>query len=385
MPPPPHPHPLTSTASSTGLFPSGVTLPYTSVLDTHPPASIPPMPVYRVMEEDGTIRKGAADPAVDRDTALKVYSTMMRLQVMDTVFYEAQRQGRISFYMTSWGEEGVHIGTAMALRDSDEVFAQYREAGVLMWRGFTLQNFADQLFSNRDDLGKGRQMPVHYGSARLHFQTISSPLATQIPQATGAGYACKLEGVGRVAVCYFGEGAASEGDFHAGLNFAATLEAPVVFVCRNNGYAISTPTHEQYRGDGIAARGVGYGMHTMRVDGNDVWAVRDAMTAARAIAVGDGVGGRPQPVLIEAMTYREGHHSTSDDSTKYRTGEEIKHWREERNPVRRLRRYLELRGWWDGEKEDALQGGERRAVLAAMAAAEKKPKCDVKVRGRVSG
>ena len=302
------------------------------------------------------------------------------------VFYEAQRQGRISFYMTNWGEEAVHIGTAMELRPDDEVFAQYREAGVLMWRGFTLLNFADQLFSNKDDLGKGRAMPVHYGSARLHFQTISSPLATQIPHAAGAAYGCKLEGKGRVVACYFGEGAASEGDFHGALNMAATLGCPVVFVCRNNGYAISTPVTEQYRGDGIAARGIGYGMHTIRVDGNDVWAVREAMRTARGIAAGDGTGaplgspGAPQPVLIEAMTYREGHHSTSDDSTRYRTGEEIKHWREERNPVHRMRKYLERRGWWDADKEHALQGGERRAVLAAMEVAEKKPKPPVKVR-----
>jgi TPP-dependent pyruvate/acetoin dehydrogenase alpha subunit len=263
--------------------------------------------------------------------------------------------------MQNAGEEGLQIGSAMALRDDDEIFAQYREAGVLMWRGFTLQNFADQLFGNRDDLGKGRQMPVHYGSARFHFQTISSPLATQLPQAAGAAYACKREGKGRVVACYFGEGAASEGDFHAALNMAATLECPVVFFCRNNGYAISTPVSEQYRGDGIAARGLAYGeawgwrrlrrrrwlrpsplagmvvrtkrapstrykfapfrtrsagMHVIRCDGNDVWAVEAATRAAREIASGAGAGGRQQPVLVEAMTYREGHHSTSDDSTK---------------------------------------------------------------------
>jgi TPP-dependent pyruvate/acetoin dehydrogenase alpha subunit len=143
-------------------------------------------------------------------------------------------------------QEATHIGSAAALQPTDLVLAQYREAGVLMWRGFSLGQFADQCFSNQGDLGKGRQMPVHYGTAALHFQTISSPLATQIPQAVGAAYGLKLEdkaqGRGpeerRCAVCYFGEGAASEGDFHAALNFAATLEAPVLFFCRNNGFAI---------------------------------------------------------------------------------------------------------------------------------------------------
>lgn len=361
-----------------GVFPGDVKIPFVTTLDTHPPGFIPPMPVFRVMDEDGTLRPGAQEPTADRDTCLRMYATMMRLQVMDTVFYEAQRQGRISFYMTNWGEEGIHIGTAMALRDDDDVFAQYREAGVLMWRGFTLQNFADQLFANVDDLGKGRQMPVHYGSARLHFHTISSPLTTQLPQAVGAAYACKLEGRGRAVACYFGDGAASEGDAHAAMNMAATLEAPVIFVCRNNGYAISTPVVDQYRGDGIAARGVAYGMHTIRVDGNDVWAVQAATTAAREIATGAGADGKTRPVLIEAMSYREGHHSTSDDSTRYRTAEEIKSWREKSNPVRRLRRFLEAKGWWDSEKDEALQGAERRGVMSAMIAAEKKPVPDLK-------
>eukprot|EP00624_Nannochloropsis_granulata_P004067 evm.model.NODE_30405_length_21186_cov_23.722647.6 len=158
---------------------------------------------------------------------------------MDTIFYNAQRQGRISFYMTSTGEEATHVGSAAALIPTDPVLAQYREGGVLMWRGFTLDQFADQCFSNCDDLGKGRQMPIHYGTAALHFQTISSPLATQIPQAVGAAYGVKLEDA-----------------------LQPTEEkrcAPVIFFCRNNGYAISTPVKDQFRGDGIVSRASGYG------------------------------------------------------------------------------------------------------------------------------
>ena len=126
----------------------------------------------------------------------------------------------------------------------DHIFGQYREAGVLMYRGFSLDDFMNQCFSNDLDPGKGRQMPVHYGSRALHFQTISSPLATQLPQAAGAAYALKRAGKKAVTVCYFGEGAASEGDFHAALNVAATTECPVIYFCRNNGFAISTPSHE---------------------------------------------------------------------------------------------------------------------------------------------
>ena len=130
---------------SAGVFPGDVKIRYVTEINTHPPDSAEPMPCYRVMEEDGSIRRGAEAPAVDADTCLRMYSTMVRLQTMDTVFNDAQRQGRISFYMTSWGEEATHIGTAMELRDDDEIFAQYREAGVLMWRGFTLLQFADQV------------------------------------------------------------------------------------------------------------------------------------------------------------------------------------------------------------------------------------------------
>jgi 2-oxoisovalerate dehydrogenase E1 component alpha subunit len=217
----------------------------------------------------------------------------------------------------------------MALQPDDEVFAQYREVGLLLHRGFSVEQVADQCFATASDLGKGRMMPVHYGSKELHVQTISSPLATQIPQAAGAAYAQKLAGNGRIVACYFGEGAASEGDFHAGMNIAATMGSPVIFFCRNNQYAISTPSREQYRGDGIAGRGLAYGMHTIRVDGNDIFAVFAATKAARAIASGKGPDGLQQPVLIEAMTYRESTTApvmTPPDTAQWRrsaTGERL--------------------------------------------------------------
>lgn len=253
------------------------------------------------------------------------------------------------------------------LQPEDTVFAQYREQGVLLWRGFSLQQAADQCFSNEGDLGKGRQMPVHYGSRALNYQTISSPLATQLPQAVGAAYANKIAGVKAVPICFFGEGAASEGDFHAALNFASTLETPLIFFCRNNGYAISTPVKDQFRGDGIASRAAGYGMHVIRVDGNDLFAVREVMGEARKLALE-----KQAPVLIEAMTYRQGHHSTSDDSTRYREASEIKFWQDNFDPVGRWRAYMESKGWWTAEQEKTLRESERAAVLQAMEAAEHK-------------
>jgi 2-oxoisovalerate dehydrogenase E1 component alpha subunit len=195
-----------------------------------------------------------------------MYTSMLTLNVMDLILYDAQRQGRISFYMTSYGEEATHMGSAAVLTTDDVIYGfalfrfctnlkhrQYREAGVLLYLGFPLSQFMHQCYSNKQDLGKGRQMPVHYGSKELNFQTISSPLGTQIPHAAGSAYALKRSGKDACVVCFFGEGAASEGDFHAGFNIASTTESPVIFFCRNNGYAISTPAKEQYRGDGIGA------------------------------------------------------------------------------------------------------------------------------------
>ncbi|KAG2185137.1 hypothetical protein INT44_001927 [Umbelopsis vinacea] len=330
-----------------------------------------PIPAYRVMDQSGKVLDESQSPDVSKEFAVNIYQKMLTLNIMDNILYEAQRQGRISFYMTHYGEEAF-MGSAAAFSTEDVVFGQYREATVLMYRGFTMDEFMNQCYSNDLDYGKGRQMPVHYGSKKLNFQTISSPLGTQIPQATGAGYALKLSNRKACAVCFFGEGAASEGDFHAGMNMAATLSSPVVFICRNNGYAISTPSTEQYKGDGIASRGVGYGMDTIRVDGNDVWAVYNASVAARKLAVE-----KNRPVLIEAMTYRVGHHSTSDDSSKYRDRHEVERRAEMDNPIARLRKWLELKEWWTKEEEDNYRKEARKGIMKSFLAAEKRKKPSV--------
>jgi 2-oxoisovalerate dehydrogenase E1 component alpha subunit len=180
----------------------------------------------------------------------------------------------------------------------------------------------------------------------------------------------------RVVVAYFGEGAASEGDFHAALNIAATRACPVLFMCRNNGYAISTPTLEQYRGDGIASRGAGYGIETIRVDGNDILAVREVTRRARELSLGLNTGGdrHTKPILVELMSYRVSHHSTSDDSFAYRARVEVEDWKRRDNPITRFRKYLESQGLWDDEKEKEARDRIRKEVLRAFAQAEKEKK-----------
>jgi 2-oxoisovalerate dehydrogenase E1 component alpha subunit len=174
----------------------------------------------------------------------------------------------------------------------------------------------------------------------------------------------------RVAVAYFGEGAASEGDFHGALNFAATRDCPVIFICRNNGYAISTPTAQQYRGDGIASRGIGYGIETLRVDGTDIFAVYEATKEARRRAL-EG-GGRP--ILLEFMSYRISHHSTSDDSFAYRNRDEVSGWKIRDNPISRLKKWLEKKSLWDEEQDKETRIQIRRDILRELAAAEKEKK-----------
>ena len=219
-----------------------------------------------------------------------------------------------------------------------------------------------------------------YPFTNQHQHTISSPLATQIPQAAGAAYALKMQVLQdpnqerRIVTCYFGEGAASEGDFHAALNIAATRSCPIVFICRNNGYAISTPTLEQYRGDGIASRGIGYGIDTIRVDGNDIFAVREVTKRAREMALQDG----GKPVLIEAMSYRVSHHSTSDDSFAYRAKVEVEEWKRRDNPITRLRKWMEQRDLWDDRKEQQTRIAIRKDVLKAFASAETKKKAPLR-------
>lgn len=331
---------------------------YTSKLSIAHAEDAAPIPTFRVMDAAGKIVDSEHFPSdVSGETAVSWYKHMVTLNQMDRILYDSQRQGRISFYMTNYGEEATHIGSAAALRSDDVVYAQYREAGVLLYRGFTLADFMNQCYSNERDLGKGRQMPVHYGSRDLHFHTVSSPLATQIPQAAGAAYAIKMQKDNRVVMCYFGDGAASEGDAHPAFNFSATLECPVLFFCRNNGYAISTPTREQYRGDGIASRAVGYGLDAIRVDGNDIFAVYAAVRAARKSAVENN-----RPVLIEAMTYRIGHHSTSDDSLKYREEKEINSFAVD-TPITRLNSYLSAHNLWSPEQDTAFREGVREQVM----------------------
>ena len=333
------------------------------------------IPTLSILTEDGDIHPSATAPTISKHTAIKLYETMRFIRLLDERMQGAQRQGRVSFYMQCLGEEAAVTASAAALDQDDMIMAQYREQAALHYRGFTLDQFMNQMFSNELDLGKGRQMPIHYGSKELNYMTISSPLGTQIPQATGYAYGQKVKHIDaktgelastidNVTICYFGEGAASEGDFHAGLNMAAVHKAPVIFFARNNGYAISTPADEQFKGDGIASRGVGYGIKTIRVDGSDALAVFAATQKAREIAATQG-----EPVLIESIAYRLGAHSTSDDPSGYRSkDEEATH---KVCPIDKFKKWLIKQEWLNEEDDAKAKDTIREDILAALKRAEK--------------
>ncbi|KAL7788179.1 thiamine diphosphate-binding protein [Trichoderma ceciliae] len=357
-------------------FPGALKSSFTSSLKFETPDSYAALPTYRVVDQDGQVVDPSFSPDIADETVVKLYKDMLFISIMDLIMFDAQRQGRLSFYMVSAGEEAVSVGSSSVLDSEDVVFCQYREQGLFKERGFTTEQFMSQLFANKNDAGRGRNMPIHYGCKPLNIHTVSSPLATQLPQASGAAYALKLQRLQdpsvkpRVTVAFFGEGAASEGDFHAALNIAATRSCPIVFICRNNGYAISTPTLDQYRGDGIASRGIGYGIDTIRIDGNDIWAVREATKKAREMALQGG----GKPVLIEAMTYRVSHHSTSDDSFAYRARVEVEDWKRRDNPLTRLRKWMEAKGCWDETREKEARTSLRKDILKSFGEAEREKK-----------
>lgn len=334
---------------------------------THQMSSSISLPILCYLNVDGSLSE-ACQHKIPDDELVRGYKTMLLTRHIDERMITLQRQGAISFAMSSLGEEGCIVASAAALKHEDWIYPQYREDGVMFWRGYSPQQYIHHMFGNAKDSILGRQMPNHFGSRALNVVTVSSPLATQIPHAAGAAYGMRLKGEQSVTLCYFGDGVTSKGDFHVGLNIAALKKVPCIFFCRNNQYAISTRTDHQYVTETIAHKGLAYGIKSCRVDGNDYFAVHEATTEARQRCLaGEG------PVLIEAVTYRLGAHSTSDDPSVYRTDAEVDQWRG-RDPVLRLRAYLKQHNLWDDDKEKTYLAEIKQEVDEAIATAKNTPK-----------
>jgi pyruvate dehydrogenase E1 component alpha subunit len=322
-------------------------------------------PLQRILREDGTA--DLDEVALPDADVVALYRWMVLNRQLDERMIAMQRQGRINFYIGSIGEEATVFGTARAMAPSDWIFPCYREHGAALLRGMPLEKYICDLLGNAGDVMLGHQMPCHEAWRPALFTSISSPIATQIPQAVGAAWAARIKGDDMVSLVYFGEGATSANDFHTGLNFAAVNDVPVVFVCRNNGWAISVPRERQTASETIAQKALAYGMRGERVDGNDLLAVYEATRRARERAArGEG------PTLLECVTYRMEGHSTSDDPRAYRPVELVEPWRE-KDPILRLKAFLAWRGLHGDEEEARLQAEVRETILRAVKAAEAYP------------
>ena len=301
--------------------------------------------LVRVLGDDD-LAHGAWDPKLDADTLRSMLSHMALTRAFDERMFRGQRQGKTSFYMKCTGEEATSIAASMALAADDMVFPSYRQQGILIARGYPLIEMINQIYSNKGDKLKGRQLPIMYSSREKCFFTISGNLATQTPQAVGWAMASAIKGDSRVAATWVGEGSTAEGDFHAACTFATVYNAPVILNVVNNQWAISS--FSGFAGGErttFAARGLGYGIASLRVDGNDALACyaaeRWAANRARANA---------GPTLIEFFTYRAEGHSTSDDPSGYRSAQERSEW-PLGDPVMRLKNHLIALGEWDEDRQ----------------------------------
>lgn len=294
---------------------------------------------------------------LDPDGLRDLYRKMVSIRRADQEALNLQRQGELGLWGQFLGQEAIHVGATLALEPQDWIFPSYREFGMAMCRGVD----PAQILTFFRGLSHGPWDPRKY-----RFAPLAIPVATQVPHAVGFAMGCKFKRSDEVTLSTFGDGATSEGDWHEAMNFAGVFRAPVVFLCQNNQWAISVPVSKQTAGS-IAERAVGYGFPGIRIDGNDVLGVYAAVrAAARRAREGDG------PYLIEAVTYRMGAHTTSDDPTRYREEAELKPW-QQKDPIARYRTWLMEQGIMDeglvsqitAEAESAAQGMRSRLLAIA--------------------
>lgn len=322
------------------------------------------METLQHLDADGTLV--GPEPEMSDETMVEIMEAMLTIRTLDERMMALQRQGRVGFYGQARGQEAA-VASAVPLTEDDWVWPALREGGIALTRGYTIEQYLHHLFGTAEAVEKGRSMPCHYSDKQVNHVSFSSCIGNHLPQAVGAAYAADYKGRDQVMMAYLGDGATSEPDFHYAMNFGALWEAPCVFFCQNNQWSISVPFEQQTATETIAEKGVAYDVPSVRIDGNDVFAVheaaRDAVERAR-----DGHG----PTLVESVTYRRGGHSSSDDPERYRSDEELERWRG-RDPIDRFRTYLSQRGLWDEEREAAFVESVESEIDEAIEAAEEAP------------
>jgi pyruvate dehydrogenase E1 component alpha subunit len=326
--------------------------------------------MIQVVSLEGEINT-AQDPKPSPQDLKKLYEIMVFTRALDTKCMNMQRQGRIGFYVPCAGQEAAQVGSAFALVPEDWTAPTYRDLGVALIRGIDLRKIIAHLMGSSSDLMIGRQMPNHWGFREINFISVASPIAAHLPVAVGIAMAMKMRKKDTVVLAYHGDGATSEGDFHTAYNFAGVYKAPIVFVCENNGWAISVPVTRQTASSTLAIKAEAYGFDGVRVDGNDILAVYKA--TKEAVEKARNGGG---PTMIECLTYRMGPHSTSDDPNRYRTKAEIEFWKR-RDPIERFKNYLEQRGIWNQDYETEIRTKIEATINRAIEEEEKAPPPDI--------
>ncbi len=318
------------------------------------------------------IQAKGTDAPVEDDQRLRMYRDMLVARELSDRMFTLNRQGRAAFAITGQGHEAVQVAAAYAVRAGvDWILPYYRDVALMIGLGMKPRDILLGLFAKADDPNSGgRQMPCHWSWPEMRVVTRSSVIAANLPHAAGIAYASKLRGLDEVTLVSFGEGATSEGDFHEAVNFAAIHSLPVVFLCENNGYAISESSEKQMAVKHVADRAKGYGMVGQTVDGNDLIAAHQTLSWG----VGECRRGRG-PVLIEAKTYRFSPHTSSDDDRRYRPREEVEEWAK-RDPIDRIRTRLRTENALTDEDDRALRDTVKREIAEAVAEAEAAPDCD---------
>lgn len=332
-----------------------------------PLASADELGIEQVLDADGLPNGNRADPDLDQATVVKMYEVMVTVAALDRIGWQLQRSGRMEFWIPSRGQEAAHVASTAALRPSDWIFLADREPGSFLWRGAGLTQMFAQFFGRADEPLKGRRLPLLLGDSSINIVPCTTQVGSYIPHAAGAAWAAKLRGDDTRVIVYFGDGATSRGEFHSALNFAGIHHPPVVFFCQNNGWAVSTPNDRQTATATFAEKADAYAVRRVRVDGNDPLAVYSATRDALAAMPDEGA------TLIEAVTYRMGFHTSSDNPDLYRREDEVNAWGRW-DPIDRTRKYLEHRGWWDGDREAALHESAERDIRSAITEAEAMPK-----------
>ncbi len=308
-----------------------------------------------ILDEDGNFDEKLGRDLIPDTDVVRLYEHMLLCRRFDEIAFKLQRSGRMGTYPENRGQEAASLGAAYVLRPDDWMVPCYRENTGLFWRGLPMEYILLHWMGDE----RGNQIPED-----LAMTPQAIPIGTQLLHAVGLAWASKYRGEDRIACTFFGDGATSEGDCHEALNFAANLDIPVVFMCQNNGWAISVPTKIQCSAPTVAQRGMAYGMHCVQCDGNDLFAVTKVVREAAELARTEN-----RPTFIEALTYRLGDHTTADDARRYRDQAEVDAWKK-RDPLLRLRVYLVERKLWDKTKDKATAARVKEEVAAVVRRAE---------------